>query len=175
MPLTVTGVMRDLPHNTQLYIDMLVPNTSIVDRLDQEAKHNWLSNNSTFGYVVLAPGADPAQVVAKTKPMIDRSADLSRYINIKMPGSQIMQVRLVPFRDAHLTTDQYFGMKPAGSYTTLYGMGAIGLVDPAGRLLQLHESGHGAGHHAGARNLPAQMRRRHARPADGPVPGRSRC
>ena len=107
--------MRDLPHNTQLYVDMLVPNTSIVDRVDQEQKHNWLSNNNTFGYVILAPGADPAQVVAKTKPMIDRSADLSRYVNVKMPGSQIMEARLMPFRDAHLTTDRYFGMKPPGS------------------------------------------------------------
>ncbi|HVW74803.1 MAG TPA: ABC transporter permease [Rhizomicrobium sp.] len=128
VPLKVTGVLRDLPHNTQLYVDMLVPNTSVVDRIDQEAKHNWLSNNGTYGYVKLAPGADPAQVVAKTKPMIDRSADLSRYVNLKVPGSQIMQVRLVPFRDAHLTTDQYFGMKPAGSWTTLYGMGAIGFL-----------------------------------------------
>ncbi len=128
VPLTVTGVMRDLPHNTQLYADMLVPNTSIVDRIDQEAKHNWLSNNMTFGYVALAPGADPAQVVAKTKPMIDRSASLSRYVDVKLTGSQIMQARLVPFRDAHLTTDQYFAMKPAGSWTTLYGMGAIGLL-----------------------------------------------
>ena len=39
-----------------------------------------------------------------------------------------MEARLVPFREAHLTTDRYFGMKPPGSYTTLYGMGAIGLL-----------------------------------------------
>jgi putative ABC transport system permease protein len=128
VPLKVTGVMRDLPHNTHLYADMLVPNTSIVDRVDQQAKHNWLSNNNTFGYVVLAPGTDPASVVAKTRPMIDRSADLSAYANIKLTGSQIMEARLVPFRDAHLTTDQYFGMKPPGSWAMIYGLGAIGLL-----------------------------------------------
>ena len=128
VPLTVTGVMRDLPHDTQLYIDMLVPNTSVVDRVDQESKHNWLSNNGTYGYVVLAPGSDPAQVAAKTKPMIDRSADLSRYVNVKLTGSQIMQARLVPFRDAHLTTDQYYGMKPPGSWAMVYGLSAIGLL-----------------------------------------------
>ncbi|HEY1877180.1 MAG TPA: ABC transporter permease, partial [Rhizomicrobium sp.] len=128
VPLKVTGVMRDLPHNTHLYVDMLVPNTSIVDRIDQEAKHNWLSNNGTYGYVVLAPGVDPAQVVAKTKSMIDRSANLSAYVNIKLTGSQIMEARLTPFRNAHLTTDRYFGMKPPGSWTTIYGLGAIGLL-----------------------------------------------
>jgi putative ABC transport system permease protein len=128
VPLKVTGVMRDLPHNTQLYIDMLVPNTSIVDRIDQEAKHNWLSNNMTFGYVVLAPGADPARILAKFRPLIDRSVDLTRYTNVKLSGSQIMEARLVPFRDVHLSTDRYFGMKPAGSWTTIYGLGAIGLL-----------------------------------------------
>ena len=128
VPLKVTGVMRDLPHNTQLYIDMLVPNTSVVDRIDQDTKHNWLTNNNSFGYVVLAAGADAARVAAKTKAMIDRSADLSRYVNVKLSGSQIMQARLVPFRDAHLTTDQYHGMKPPGSWTTIYGLSAIGIL-----------------------------------------------
>ena len=128
VPLKVTGVMRDLPHNTQLYIDMLVPNTSIVDRVDQDAKHCWVCNNSTYGYVVLAPGADPGQVLAKLKPILDRSVDLSAFTTVKIAGSKLMEVRLVPFRDAHLTTDRYFGMKPPGSWTTLYGMGVIGLL-----------------------------------------------
>ncbi|HSS13578.1 MAG TPA: ABC transporter permease, partial [Rhizomicrobium sp.] len=128
VPLKVTGVMRDLPHNTQLYADMLVPNTSIVDRVSQETKHCWVCNNRTFGYVVLAPGADPNQVLAKLKPIIDRSVDLSAFTTVKIAGSKLMEVRLVPFRDAHLSTDQYFAMKPPGSWATLYGMGAIGLL-----------------------------------------------
>jgi putative ABC transport system permease protein len=128
VPLTVTGVMRDLPHNTQLYADMLVPNTSIVDRVDQEAKHCWVCNNRTFGYVVLAPGADPNQVLAKFKPILDRNVDLSAFTTVKIAGSKLMEVRLVPFRDAHLATDQYFAMNPPGSWTTLYGMGAIGVL-----------------------------------------------
>src|SRR5579859_4871731 len=128
VPLKVTGVLRDLPHNTHLYVDMLVPNTSIVDRVSQDAKQCWVCNNRTFGYVTLAPGADPATVLAKLKPVIDRSVDLSAFTTVKLPGSKILEVRLVPFQDAHLTTDQYFGMKPPGSWTTLYGMGAIGIL-----------------------------------------------
>jgi len=128
VPLKVTGVMRDLPHNTQLYADMLVPNTSIVDRVGQETKHCWICNNRTFGYVELAPGADPSQVLSKLRPIIDRSVDLSAFTTVKIAASKLMEVRLVPFRDAHLTTDQYFAMKPPGSWTTLYGMGAIGLL-----------------------------------------------
>ena len=128
VPLKVTGVMRDLPHNTHLYVDMLVPNTSIVDRISRDEKQCWVCNDRTFGYVTLAPGADPATVLAKLKPVLDRSVDLSAFTTVKLPGSKILEVRLVPFQDAHLTTDQYFGMKPPGSWTTLYGMGAIGIL-----------------------------------------------
>jgi putative ABC transport system permease protein len=128
VPLKVTAVMRDLPHNTQLVADLMIPNTSIVDRIDQQAKRCWVCNNRTYGYVILAPGADPAQIVTKLKPVLDRSVDLSAFTTIKIPGSQILQPRLVPFRDAHLTTDRYFGMKPPGSWTTLYGIAVIGLL-----------------------------------------------
>jgi putative ABC transport system permease protein len=126
--LKVVGVMRDLPHNTQLDFDFLVPNTSLADRIDQQQKKNWLSNSNTFGYVTLAPGSDPARVVAKLKPILDRSIDISAFTSVKVPGSQLVEPKLTPFRNAHLTTDRFFGMKPPGSLTTLYGMGVIGIL-----------------------------------------------
>lgn len=126
--LKVTGVMRDLPHNTQLDADMLVPNTSLADYLNQDFKKSWLSNALTFGYVILAPGTDPARVVAKLKPILDRSIDTSSMLGMKIMGSKIVEPHLTPFRRAHLTTDRYGGMKPAGSWTMLYGMVLIGLL-----------------------------------------------
>lgn len=103
MALKVVGVMRDLPHNTQFDFDFLLPNTSLTDRNDQEQKKNWLSNANTFGYVTLAPGADPGRVLAKVKPILDRSIDISPFTNVKIPGSQIVELKLTHFRDAHLT------------------------------------------------------------------------
>jgi putative ABC transport system permease protein len=126
--LKVVGVMRDLPHNTQLEFDFLIPNTSLADRISQQVKKNWLSTQNTFGYVTLVPGADPARVLAKLKPILDRSVDLSAFTNVKIPGSQIVESRLVHFRDAHLTTDKYDAMKPPGSWTTLLGMAVIGAL-----------------------------------------------
>ncbi|HEX4270464.1 MAG TPA: ABC transporter permease [Rhizomicrobium sp.] len=126
--LKVVGVMRDLPHNTQLDFDFLVPNTSLADRTSRDQKKNWLSNNNTFGYVTLAPGVDPAQVVAKLKPIYDRYVDISAFTNVKIPGSRILETRLTPFREAHLTTDRDGGLKPAGSWTMLYGISIIGLL-----------------------------------------------
>jgi putative ABC transport system permease protein len=126
--LKVAGVMRDLPHNTQLDFDFLILNTSLADRIDQDQKKNWLSNSNTFGYVTLATGADPARVNAKVKPILDRSIDISAFTNVKIPGSQLIETKLTHFQDAHLTTDRYFGMKPPGSWTTIYGMGVIGVL-----------------------------------------------
>src|SRR5207237_10363076 len=70
--LRVTGVMRDVPHNTQFDVDILVPANSLANRMTQETKENWLSNNGSYGYITLAPGADPATVLAKLKPILDR-------------------------------------------------------------------------------------------------------
>ena len=87
--LKVVGVMRDLPHNTQLDFDFLMPNTSLADRIDQDQKKNWLSNNNTFGYVTLAPGADPAQVSrqAQADPgSLDRHFGLHQCQNSRQPA-----------------------------------------------------------------------------------------
>ena len=126
--LKVVGEMRDLPHNTQIDADILMPADSLADRSDPLNNQNWFSNNMNFGYVTLAPGATPAQVLAKLKPILDRNVDLSKFVNVKIPGSQVLEPRLTPFQDAHLTTDRYGAMKSPGSMTTLYGIGVIGLL-----------------------------------------------
>jgi putative ABC transport system permease protein len=126
--LKIVGVMRDLPHNTHIDADILMPADSLADWSDPQQNQNWFSNNMTFGYVTLAPGATPAQVLAKLKPILDRYVDLSKFVSVKIPGSQVLEPRLTPFQDVHLTTDRYGGMKPPGSMTTLYGMSVIGLL-----------------------------------------------
>lgn len=71
-PLTVTGVLRDLPHNTQLLADLVVPNTSQADRLSvRDKEQTWRSLEGDYGYVELRPGADPAAVLAELKPILD--------------------------------------------------------------------------------------------------------
>ena len=63
--------MRDLPHNTQLTGDIFMPNTSPADRIHQEHKQDWFSQNG-WGYVSLAPGVDPDAVPPAWRPMLDR-------------------------------------------------------------------------------------------------------
>jgi len=127
--LKVTGVMRDIPHNSQLDGDVFLPNTSIADRNPTKAKYSWDWENG-YGYVRLAPGADPRAVVAKMAPILDRAVTgrLSASGSV-LKGSQAYTVHLTPFTDVHLTSERWQGNEtPAGSWTTLYGVGIIGFL-----------------------------------------------
>lgn len=127
-PLTVTGVLRDLPHNTQLAVDLVVPNTSRADGMSRvEKADGWTGTDGDYGYVELVPGADPAAVLAGLKQIVDRAVDLKKY-GVNLPASALEEYRLTPFRDVHLTSDQYGGMRPPGSRTTVYGLAIVALL-----------------------------------------------
>jgi len=124
--LRVTGVMRDVPYNTQFKIGAVIPHTSPADRIGEQGKKAWFHFNG-FGYVRLAPGSDPAAIPAKLAPILNRTVDLFAETGFRRPAGQIMKAELVRFRDAHMSS--YFGVRvPPGSWTTLYGLGLIGLV-----------------------------------------------
>jgi putative ABC transport system permease protein len=123
----VTGILRNLPRNTQLKADALIPNTSTASGINQEMRENWLFTSS-WGYVRLAPGADPNAAVAKFKTVIDRAVDPAKRMDIRKKGSELFTPRLTPFVDAHLSSDQFGGMTPPGSWTIVYGFSAIGAL-----------------------------------------------
>jgi putative ABC transport system permease protein len=90
-------------------------------------RQDWLSN-SGYGYVELAPGANPKLVAQKFVGVIDRSVDLAKLAGMRMPAHQIMTPHLTPFRDVHLSSDHFGGMTPGGSWTMVYGFGAIAVL-----------------------------------------------
>ena len=124
VPLKVTGILRDIPHNSHLRGDMFFPNTSITERMPKAARTSWGANWS-YGYVVLAPGTRPESVIAKMGPLLDRNVSDAG----ELKGSQLYGIHLTPFTDVHLTSGRWEGNeKPAGSWTTLYGVGVVGLL-----------------------------------------------
>ncbi len=125
--LAVTGVLRDLPHNTQLQADVVIPNTSAASPISQDVRKNWFYL-AGWSYVRLAPGADPNAVTAKFRTVIDRSTDPSKRMNIKLRGSDLETPNLTRFVDAHLSTDRSGGMMPPGSWTLVYGFATIGAL-----------------------------------------------
>ena len=130
--LTVTGILRDLPHNTQLVADLMMSNASDLAPITSELRINW-TYFSGWGYVRLAPGADPAAVTRKISAIFDRSFDPTKQLHIKLKGSQIIEPHLTRFLDDHLSTDKYDrgaggSMTPPGSWAIVYGFSAIGVL-----------------------------------------------
>jgi putative ABC transport system permease protein len=124
----VTGVMRDLPHNTQLSGDVFIPNTSAANPMSPGRKAEWATSSGGWGYVKLRPGATAREVEAKLPALIDRNFDPGKTRGISLRGSQVEGYRLTPFRDDHLSTDRYGSLTPAGSWATVYGFMAIGVL-----------------------------------------------
>ena len=126
--MVVKAVMRDIPANSQLAGDFLLPNNSRADLMPDEEKQTW-GNINSYGYVALAPGATAAQLMPKLNALVDRSvADVMRTMHVDMKGSVILAPNLTPFWDVHLSTDRYGGMTPAGSWSTVYGFAVIGVL-----------------------------------------------
>jgi putative ABC transport system permease protein len=125
-PLIVTGVLHNLPHNTQLAADLMMPDTSNVAPITPELRTNW-GWTSGWGYVRLVPGANLDAVARKISAIFDRSIDETKF-NIKRKASQVLEPHLTPFLDDHLSTDQFGGMTPPGNRAVVYGFSAIGVL-----------------------------------------------
>ena len=129
IPFTVTGVFKDIPHNSQIAANIIIPNTSVAGSMSQEDKENWLATIS-YNYIQLAPGADPQTVLTKLEPIIDRGAGPRlREFNIQAPAHTVEQFHLTPFLKVHLDGARYAAnLTPPGSWTTVYGVAAIGVL-----------------------------------------------
>ena len=127
-PLTVTGVLRDLPSNTQLAVDLVVPNSSQADELPIAFRDQaWTSTNGVYNYLSLAPGTDPETVLTKLKPILARTVNTTQINGLSV--NEFEQYHLTRFWDVHLTSDNnYGGMKPPGNWTTVYGFAVIALL-----------------------------------------------
>jgi putative ABC transport system permease protein len=123
--LTVTGVLRDLPENTHLAADVLLPNSSKADQMPPAEKESWW--NGMFGYVQLAPNTIPDEVVAKLNPILDKTTS-PKELGLTLRTSQLLEIHLTPFHDLHLTSDNFGSLRAAGSLTIVYGFAAIAVL-----------------------------------------------
>jgi len=119
--LTVTGIMRDLPHNTHLDTQIFFSMKSQAENF--QYKDGWFGGD-TYIYMRLLPGADPQSVLNKTEALLDRSANMSALIKMNVPAHQIIQTHLTRFTDIHMFPFP-FDMKPGGSWATVYGFAVI--------------------------------------------------
>jgi putative ABC transport system permease protein len=128
--LRVTGVVPDLPHNSQLSGDAFIPTTSLANPIPQSVREDWFSENGG-GYVRLAPGASPAAVAAATAPVFDQYVTpiIRKYTGANVLASRIYKAHLTPFTQVHLDSSRWqYNLTAPGSWSTLYGVVAIGIL-----------------------------------------------
>jgi putative ABC transport system permease protein len=120
--------MADLPHNTHMRADALMPHTSPADSITDVYKKEWFSVSGS-GYVRLAPGSDPRAVEAKIPGLLDKHVNVLEDLGMPLQASKAIQLHLIPFADVHLDEDAQIGNTvPPVSRIMLYGLGLIGLL-----------------------------------------------
>ncbi len=80
LPCQVTGILKNIPENTQLYCDLIVSRATL--ERSGEVMDDWTNLNGDYVYVLLKKGADPYAVSQKVpavlKPHLE-SEELKKY------------------------------------------------------------------------------------------------
>lgn len=109
----VSGVLRDLPRNTSLRLDI------IFRRDANEIAYRGWGNFDQHHYVKLRPGAEPA-VLNGTLPKWEKRVIAPEMIDGKPATmSDVMDFALVPLGDVHLGSAQEAAFAPGGDPRTL--------------------------------------------------------
>ena len=108
----VTGIVQDVPANSQFAFDFLASATGI----ETEAE-NWGSSKPIWTYVLLASNASREFVGQKIAGQIEHYHE----------SSSKTVVHLEPLRDVHLFSRFGAGFKPPGDINQIYAFAAIGL------------------------------------------------
>ncbi len=119
--LKVTGILKDLPHNSTLQFDYLTPLSLLVSGAwAKMADSNWEQSYFEM-YVGLQPNADPAQVEADAKMLVKKYAP-STYRTFHQ------EVLLQPMKDWHLRSEFQNGKAVGGLIDYLKLFGIIGIL-----------------------------------------------
>jgi putative ABC transport system permease protein len=112
--LTVTGVLEDLPHNAHLHFDFLAPITSMSGNME-----DWNTFLSTYTYLLLPEGYDPAGLAAKLPAFVDR------YVGPELGADEVFNLSVQPLTDIRLHSHLYAEAEPNGNIAYIYLFTAI--------------------------------------------------
>lgn len=126
-PFTVAAVMKDLPFNTHLEMDLVIPIGSEAVRGVSRMTDNWFAT-SLYTYLRLAPGTDRAALEQALPAFVDAEVPQIPGIPAGVPGSEAMIFALDPLTSIHLGGSRYGEMKPPGDTAAVAALGAIALL-----------------------------------------------
>lgn len=117
----VVGLMQDIPTNSHIKLDFLSSTTN----LPFLVQPNYLSFSS-YTYLELAKGADPAQVEAKIPAVVEKyaSGQIERRLGLSyqeyVNAGNGYNYSLQPIADIHLVSNMENEIKPNGNITYIY-------------------------------------------------------
>jgi putative ABC transport system permease protein len=125
----ITGVMRDLPTNTHLKVDFVIPILSKAARNapDEMKRPRWTSAN-WYTYVRVTPGTDPKVLLNGIAGLFRKNVNPKEF-GLSQDISELLKPVVIPFNNIHLGSNVQAEMKPNSDWTTVYGFAAIaGLI-----------------------------------------------
>lgn len=123
-PLNIVGVFRDLPENTHLTIDMLVPLNSPQQYISAETVETSWRNIPVQTYALLKRGAQPEQFSTDINRLVEETAAS----DASTTGSTA-ELLVQPIKDIHLYGGPYRSRnKPAGNVEQLGIISVIGFL-----------------------------------------------
>jgi putative ABC transport system permease protein len=111
-PVTVTGVIRDLPDNTHMRFDLLTPLRLYAAAAGVELE-SW-TGGLVHTYIVLRAGADPARIQAQSREFLERHGH-----------PELIDLMIEPLTRLHLSLPRLREMRPPGNLEAIYASGAI--------------------------------------------------
>jgi putative ABC transport system permease protein len=115
LPHIVTGVIADLPDNTHLSFDVLLP----LRAMPAEALGAW-GGDCYHTYARLAQGADPAEISSRSGEFFAQ--------RFREGSDRIRGFAAVPIRDIHLRSAREGELKPPGSLAAVYAFSAVAVL-----------------------------------------------
>jgi putative ABC transport system permease protein len=96
--LTIGGIFKELPENTNYRYDVLVSMVSI-SQFMWDGSENWLGNDRYFACVKLAPGVDPESLAPAVRKMQEVHQDIGRLE--KMQQGMVLKYGFRPIKNIH--------------------------------------------------------------------------
>jgi putative ABC transport system permease protein len=119
-PLTVTGVIADLPQNTHLDFDALGSLTTLAALFGPEMLERWNALTDFHTYFLLREGVPIESIESRIPAFIER--------RIAPDATASSGMTVMNIRDIHNRSTRDEEWKPAGNLTIVYGFAAIALL-----------------------------------------------
>lgn len=119
VPAIVTGLMKDMPENSQIKADMLISMSSLTQKFNKGLDNQW-GNFGATSYLLLKPGIDPKKLEAKFPGFIENHNGKER------KASQMFYTFfLEPLQSVYLYSKR--GGQDSGSITNVYIFGIVAI------------------------------------------------